>query len=377
MPFVKTKGFYLRSFKEPGQAGTLGDGNPVTDADISKINRFSTNPVPKEKIFSKRVLIANNQVDRDNEAFADNFLGDLKTTLPGKSLLRHHDRRSDADGLVFDAWIEKTTKKAFAELVGEKEADIIGPDQARLLWGKVFLLKQESNQDDREKIDAGILGQHASIGFSASKMIEVEKSGKYWEEIRGPGEARELSFVYLGAQRGAGTKEPDDEPKSKKKGNKMESEKLATFLGHLSEIIGQKLSESTAVEKIKAVVTSLNEKVAGLEEKIKTLETENATLKPLAEQGKAYHKKMVETYALLKIKLKEVGDKPEEKTALTKMAEDLPLAFIEGEIKSLEKRVEEKFGDTYVLDDEKADPDKNKNKKKSYFDDGDEDDDED
>ena len=132
----------------------------------------------------------------------------------------------------------------------------------------------------------------------------------------------------------------------------MEWKKLLAMFKKLFR--GKSFSEETFEEDVR---TALDEHVAAerkaaadeamkpLNEKVKALEKEVADLKPLADEGKAYRKGLCESYATLKAKVGDVDEKPETRERTMKVAEGFGIDFLKDEVKTLQKRTEEKFPD--------------------------------
>lgn len=181
-----------------------GKGVEVTPDILAKINQFVLSELKSEEVFARKYLMAHNAVDRDNERFSEPLLDDFARTLPGKSLLNGHDRKSLPIGLFFDASTEELTPEQFKALTGEEARLPENVSMVKVLWGWVYMVKAQFNESMIANIDAGIY-RHASIGFNASDIIPIKGTLNevlFHEYIR-PGEALEGSIVWLGAQPGA------------------------------------------------------------------------------------------------------------------------------------------------------------------------------
>ncbi|MDA8104747.1 MAG: hypothetical protein M0Z71_05150 [Nitrospiraceae bacterium] len=188
----------------------LGAAVTVTVTQLQKINSYALAELKPEEIYVRRFLIAHNGVDRDNERFPEDCLDGFMQTLPGKSVLRGHNRNEMPCGLFFDAYKETMSPAQFLSVTGEK---INLPDsilQAQALYGWVYFLRNDTTKDLIASMDAGIL-RYVSIGFRAADRREVrgEANQAVYEEYVAPAEALEGSIVWLGAQPGAVIKGAD------------------------------------------------------------------------------------------------------------------------------------------------------------------------
>lgn len=324
----------------------IGDGIPISDQDLAEINRIAPKVLKKEDLFAGLLAAGHNAVDRDEERFKESLLQDLARTLFGKSLLKHHDSKSDPLGRFFASEIKKMSLEAFRAFVGVEMEEIRGTDSPEVLFSKFFIRKDEKNLSDRKDIDSGIFG-HASIRFRASavKFIDDDKGG--FAEISGPGEATEVSLVWLGSQQGAGVKDAKEEEDTQKKENNMEKgmEKLKEFLGSIKEIIGEAVTESNVTEKIKSVLAKATDQVKELTTKNTELEKQVKELTPLADYGKAYRDDSEKEYIRCKALMGEVQETPEAQDKVKGFLKNMDMDFILDEVKTLQARVHAKFPD--------------------------------
>jgi len=199
-------GLYEKSFSLKAAQGA-----EVTPELLTKVNKFALRELTAEEIFVRKYLMAHNAVDRDNERFSEPLLDDFAKTFPGKSLLNGHDRYALAIGLFFDAVTEEITPQQFTAFTGEEARLPENISMVKVLWGWIYMLKAQFNEQMMANIDAGIY-RHASIGFTANDIAPVKGQFDqilYWE-YSPPGEALEGSIVWLGAQQGATSQKKHD-----------------------------------------------------------------------------------------------------------------------------------------------------------------------
>ncbi|HEU4754798.1 MAG TPA: hypothetical protein VFU47_16945, partial [Armatimonadota bacterium] len=76
----------------------------VTEADLELINgRFALRPLSADEVYIRRLALCNDRYDRTSERFPRGYLERFATTLPGKPLLAHHDRKQFPLGRFFRA----------------------------------------------------------------------------------------------------------------------------------------------------------------------------------------------------------------------------------------------------------------------------------
>ena len=198
-------------------------GGTVTVTQIQKINSYSLSELTPAQIYVRKFLLAHNAVDRDRERFSEECLDGFMQTLPGKSVLRGHNRAEMPCGLFFDASVEEMSKAQFKTLTGE---DAILPDgmtMVKVLYGHVYFLKNDTTRDLIASMDAGIL-RYVSIGFRAADRtaIKSEFGETLFVEYVAPAKALEGSIVWLGAQPGALIKGASGRPESRKSKNPLD-----------------------------------------------------------------------------------------------------------------------------------------------------------
>ena len=381
--FEFKKTFSVTSFK----------GAEIDDEQLAKINSYALVELKQEDVFARKMLLAHNAIDRDNERFPEDLLEDYAKTLPGKSALFGHRRPDPGEGLFFDAYTETMSPEEFKELTGEKATLPEEVTEVKVLWSWFYMMTIEENKKTIANIDGGIY-RHVSIGFRAADIISVKKDQNgpvlYWEYV-GPGEALEGSLVWLGAQNGATIqksvlineelekklKELDDKKsqtddsitnksiKHKSAKEKEDIEKMNELLKKLSAMCGKAVTEETASEAVKAVLAGKDTEIETLKTEKSDLETKNTDLKSLAEDGKAYRDELVSTYVTSKAKLGEVKETPEDQEVLKTVVETYPVAFLKSEVAHLEERVAKEFPEAGLksgeIDDTRDDGKEKKN----------------
>jgi hypothetical protein len=184
-------------------------GTPGTPeaADLARIRPYMLTDPDPSSLYVRRLIVANDAIDRDFEQFPKPILAVLAKSLPGKSLLISHENKKLPLGLVFDA----SLRKAAADEEG-----------SWVVEAAFYLVANETNKDLRQQIDAGVV-RYCSVGCGqdekrcgicgsdwldcAHQRGQVLPDGRRaFVKFGGDPEkyaAREVSLVYLGAQHGA------------------------------------------------------------------------------------------------------------------------------------------------------------------------------
>jgi hypothetical protein len=256
-------------------------GAECTPEMLLKINSYALTALTADQVFVRKFLMAHNCIDRDNECFPSDMLDQFAATMPGKSMLEGHDRRSRPCGKWFDAATEEMTPEQFKSITGVEPRLPDAATSCKVLWSWGYMLKTPGNDELIAAVDGGIC-DHCSIGFAAADLTAVRKDpngpAQYYQ-YASPGEALEGSLVWLGAQPGATAQKSLNEQDPTGKGEKTMKVIVAALVG-----LGIKALTETATE----------EQIA---EGIKTLADESAAkikaLEPLAADGAAYRKDLV------------------------------------------------------------------------------------
>lgn len=177
---------------------------------LEKINRYALKPLKADEVYVRTCYLAHNGIDRDRECFDDALLDDFARSLPGKGFFRKHPSGWDGDsGPGVGRWFEaQTVTMSFDEArVALREPNLRFPptvSMAKLLVSSFYMLRGERNDGFAADIDGGVAGD-VSIGFAATDVVAVKDENQNNVCMRwvGPGEAREGSMVWLGAQPGA------------------------------------------------------------------------------------------------------------------------------------------------------------------------------
>lgn len=174
------------------------------DLDLQTINdQFARRKFDHNEIFVAQTVLCHNAIDRDNERFSEKILEDFARTIPGKSLLRSHNRDDFPLGLFYAAEAKRMTVEDFAKLTGVFVTLPPSVKEVVAVLAKFYLVVGEKSGDEVvHKIESGVL-RYVSVGFQAAARVDRNDDGLKFKEYVAPGEATEGSLVWLGSQPGA------------------------------------------------------------------------------------------------------------------------------------------------------------------------------
>lgn len=188
------------------------ESQEVTDAELRAINKLTLTPLTKDEVFTFKLAMCDNEIDRDFEVFPLKTLQDLAKLYVGKTVIKDH--RHVADNQV--ARIYST------ELVQNGSKTTKNGELYTQLVAHCYMLNTESNKDLIAEIKGGIK-KEVSVGCacgSANCSICGTDNRKdycphYWGKmydgkmcyfkLEDAKDAYEVSFVAVPAQPKAGT----------------------------------------------------------------------------------------------------------------------------------------------------------------------------
>lgn len=187
------------------------ESQELTDGELEKINKFTLKNLSKEDVYTFKLRICDNEIDRDYEVFPLSTLEKLKNLFIGKTIIKDHSSRSDNQvARIYDT-----------ELVTETgRTKILEPYTG--LIAHCYMVKMQSNKDLITEIESGIK-KEVSVGCAIGEVIcsicgtDNRKqwcehwNGKEYDgktcyfQLKSPIDAYEVSFVAIPAQPKAGT----------------------------------------------------------------------------------------------------------------------------------------------------------------------------
>lgn len=289
-----------------------------TAEQLAAIAQFTVREMKAEELYVREYIVAHNAIDRDRECFDEALLGEFARTFPGKGLFVRHPTGWDGDtgpgeGRIFAARVEQMTLEDARKVLREPNLQL-PPDRSMVsvLYASAYIAVTGDNECLRTKLDAGVAGD-VSIGFSAAGTESVnDRSGnsvaRRW---KAPGEALELSLVWLGAQPGARTHK-----NATREGNAVDKqEKDNLEAAHKAVLDAAQADLKAAQPKAKAydaAQTALGDN--------KTLLDQPAELAKAVADGQAFRKSLVDDIVAADRASGRVKDDTEEEVATIKAA---------------------------------------------------------
>ena len=264
-----------------------------TPEQLAKINQLTKRVFTADELYIGQMRLANNAIDRDNERFSEFTLQGFAATCHRKTVLIDHTcSMKSAVGKFFDCELEKMP---LAQAILETGSELKLPEgmgEVQFVTPSFYIPKAAISAEDLVKLEAGIF-DFVSIGFKTPWPVPVSdaQGNTLYYEYKGPGETREGSLVYLGAQHGASVKSADNNNEQDHKTAHKEGEQsMKILIAGVGALLGKSFGDATGEQ---ALLDEVKSALSGKDTKITDLETEIKTLKPLAEEGKSYRDGMV------------------------------------------------------------------------------------
>ena len=326
----------------------------VSVQQLALINKISLVPLTAEQVYIRPMYLCHNAIDLTRERFSEALLKEFLDSLSGKSMLLGHDTDYLGYGILFDGEILKMPPAEANVFLGIKLNFPATVKEAQILKAWVYIplsvpvngKSVEMNQAFVANIEAGVY-RFVSIGFSSTGCVPVvdEKSGEtlYWE-LKAPGNLREASFVYLGAQPGAtiaaksaGVDDKNkDEPKSLLEKKEMDKIKAMLGLGAdadhaaVEKLVAEKLSRLKYLETVSAPLAKVFGEAEPTAEQVKGMALEAA-------DGKAYKGMLVDESLKLERLAKRLPDDEKSIAARKAMLMARPVADLQFDLEPLRK----------------------------------------
>lgn len=240
----------------------------VTDEELKLINKFALSPLTKEDIFSFKVAICDNEVDRDYERFSIKALQQFKKLFEGKTLIKDHSPKAD----------NQVARIYSTELKETKTLTLIGEPYTQLI-AKCYMVKTEENKSLIAEIKGGIKKEVSvccSVGKAICSVCGIDNRqstcrhyhGRTYEKngnsvvcsflLDDAKDAYEVSFVAIPAQRNAGAcktygEKPcfENETEKTKKSENEDSELRLKIKIHESFIFSKNQKAKYSKEELK------------------------------------------------------------------------------------------------------------------------------
>lgn len=192
-------------------AESVAEGLVTSLEDLEKINRLTQREFTQDELYTFKVALCDNEVDRDFERFDNNALDQLQKLFLGTTgIFDHSSKAANQQARIYETFV--TEKEGEVQSLGEPY---------RVLEAKVYMVKTAGNRDLILEIEGGIK-KEVSVGCSmASATCSICGKDRKKEDCNHiPGksyngelchtvlsdaiDAYEWSFVAVPAQKRAG-----------------------------------------------------------------------------------------------------------------------------------------------------------------------------
>ncbi len=186
-------------------------GAEILPEEMALINEHTLKELKAEEVFIFKVILCDNQIDRDNEKFTVSALHKLAELFKGKTGIFDHNMKSH----------DQTARIFATEVIADETRQTLDGEAYTYIQAKAYMVRTEKNKDLIAEIEAGIK-KETSVGCAVreitcsicGKNIKTEgcehRKGHTYDgkiccyHLSEPADAYEWSFVAVPAQKGAG-----------------------------------------------------------------------------------------------------------------------------------------------------------------------------
>lgn len=127
---------------------------------LEKLNRFTRREFTEDEVYIFDVILCDNDIDRDYEAFSDQSLDTLESMFIGRTgIFDHNPKGANQTARIFDT-----------EIVSDNSKSTRDGRPYKYLKGHAYMVRTDSNSDLIKEIDGGIK-KEVSVSCSAEKCI--------------------------------------------------------------------------------------------------------------------------------------------------------------------------------------------------------------
>lgn len=187
----------------------------ITPDELKAVNKFTLEPLSADDVFIFKLVMCDNEVDRDYECFSLKALGQLAKLFKGRTLIKDHSMRAN----------DQVARIYSTELVQEGSKTTQNGELYTQLIGKAYIVKTDDNTSLIKEIKAGIkkeVSVSCSVGSCICSICGTDNRKTYCSHYRGRTyelngkksvctytldnavDAYEVSLVAVPAQRNAG-----------------------------------------------------------------------------------------------------------------------------------------------------------------------------
>ncbi|WP_407310938.1 hypothetical protein [Desulfosporosinus sp. SB140] len=141
--------------KQESKAGTLKAVGDAQQADLDLINQYTRIPLTADQVYTLKLHLCDNEMDRQYEQFTPNALNQLSALFIGKTVIFNHSwNAKDQTARIYSTQVETVQ--------GQTTED--GQPYMRLI-AMAYMLNRPSNEEIIASLDGGIL-KEGSVAFS-------------------------------------------------------------------------------------------------------------------------------------------------------------------------------------------------------------------
>ena len=194
----------------------------LSEEDLALINAHTLRELSADDVFVFKILMCDNEVDRDIERFSVDALQGFAKLFLGKTMIQDHfASASNQTARIFDT-----------EVVQDPERKTSFGEPYTALMAKVYMARTESKADLIREIEAGIkkeVSVSCRVGRLSCSICGNETGrckhipGKMYDGVychtllNDAKDAYEVSFVAVPAQKNAGTTKTHEDDETEKK----------------------------------------------------------------------------------------------------------------------------------------------------------------
>ncbi len=140
------------------KSATLETASEVSQTDLELINRYTRSPLAADQVYTMKLQLCDNDVDRQFEKFSSGALRQLAALFEGKTVIFDHSwSAKNQTARIYSTTLETVSGKANSD--GEPYQRVVA---------MAYMLRLESTADTISAVDGGII-KEGSVGFRNTK----------------------------------------------------------------------------------------------------------------------------------------------------------------------------------------------------------------
>ena len=132
----------------------------IMPEEIELINKYSTKELSADEIFTFKLILCDNEIDRDNEKFTISALNKLAELYVGKTGIFNHNMNSK----------DQIARIYSTEVLTDSGRMTADEEPYTFIQAKAYMVRTEKNKDLIAEIEAGIK-KETSVGCSGGEIL--------------------------------------------------------------------------------------------------------------------------------------------------------------------------------------------------------------